>query len=155
MGIPLELPWFKLAEQMFSEPVIAISSNYKLYASLSSHVLSCLEEMSPQVEQYSIDEMFLDVRDIIGCMTFEHFGHQLREHVYRSTGLTIGVGMGPTKTLAKAAQWAGKEWPQFSGLLALTAGNRNRIDKMPSLMPVEEIWGVGGRTMKNCIHWES
>lgn len=71
--------------------------------------LSCLEEMSPQVEQYSIDEMFLDVRDIIGCMTFEHFGHQLREHVYRSTGLTIGVGMGPTKTLAKAAQWAGKE----------------------------------------------
>ncbi|MBZ6971709.1 translesion error-prone DNA polymerase V subunit UmuC [Klebsiella grimontii] len=148
LGIPMGLPWFKLREQKFSEPVIAFSSNYELYASLSSRVMSCLEEMSPRVEQYSIDEMFLDVRGIDGCMTFEHFGHQLREHVYRSTGLTIGVGMGPTKTLAKAAQWAGKEWPQFGGVLALTAGNRNRIDKMLSLMPVEEIWGVGGRTMK-------
>ncbi|QBG08718.1 translesion error-prone DNA polymerase V subunit UmuC [Klebsiella huaxiensis] len=148
LGIPMGLPWFKLREQKFSEPVIAFSSNYELYASLSSRVMSCLEEMSPRVEQYSIDEMFLDVRGIDGCMTFEHFGHQLREHVYRSTGLTIGVGMGPTKTLAKAAQWAGKEWPQFGGVLELTAGNRNRIDKMLSLMPVEEIWGVGGRTMK-------
>lgn len=33
----------------------------------------------------------------------------LREHVRSGTGLIIGVGMGPTKTLAKSAQWASKE----------------------------------------------
>ena len=31
--------------------------------------------------------------------------------------------MGPTKTLAKSAQWTSKEWPQFGGVLALTPGN--------------------------------
>lgn len=148
LGIKMGIPWFKLREQLFPEHVIAFSSNYELYASMSARVMNCLEELSPRVEQYSIDEMFLDVRGIDGCMTFEAFGQQLRAHVRKYTGLTIGVGMGPTKTLAKAAQWAGKEWPQFGGVLALAPGNRNRIDKMLSMMPVGELWGVGGRITK-------
>ncbi|EIR4239506.1 translesion error-prone DNA polymerase V subunit UmuC, partial [Salmonella enterica] len=51
----------------------------------------------------------------------------LRERVRSGTGLTIGVGMGPTKTLA------------------LTPGNPRRTEKLLSLQPVEEIWGVGRR----------
>ncbi len=58
---------------------------------------------------------------------------QLREHVRNGTGLTIGVGMGLTKTLAKSAQWASKEWPQFGGVLALTPGNIRRTEKLLSL----------------------
>lgn len=100
------------------------------------------------MEQYSIDEMFLDVWGIDSCIDFEDFGRQLREHVRNGTGLTIGVGMGPTKTLAKSAQWASKEWPQFGGVLALTPGNPRRTEKLLSLQPVEEIWGVGGRISK-------
>ncbi|MBZ7757018.1 translesion error-prone DNA polymerase V subunit UmuC [Raoultella ornithinolytica] len=146
LGIPMGLPWFKLHDQKFSEPVIAFSSNYELYASLSSRVQSCLAELSPGVEEYSIDESFIWAGGIENCMSYEDFGHQLREHVYRSTGLTIGVGLAPTKTLAKACQYSSKTWPQFGGVLALTAGQRNRIDKMLSLTPVEEVWGVGGRT---------
>ena len=46
------------------------------------------------------------------------------------------VGMGPTKTLAKSAQWASKEWPQFGGVLALTPGNPRRTEKLLSLQPV-------------------
>lgn len=148
LGVKMGVPWFQLKGMQFPEPIITFSSNYELYASMSARVMSCLEELSPRVEQYSIDEMFLDVRGIDGCMTFEEFGHQLRDHVRLSTGLTIGVGIGPTKTLGKAAQWAGKEWPQFGGVLALTPGNRKRIDKMLSLMPVNELWGVGGRIAK-------
>jgi DNA polymerase V len=49
--------------------------------------------------------------------------------------------MGPTKTLAKSAQWASKEWRQFGGVLALTSGNP-RTEKLLSLQPVEEIWGL-------------
>lgn len=97
--------------------------------------MSHLEELAPRVEQYSIDEMFLDVRGIDSCIDFEDFGRQLREHVRNGTGLTIGVGMGPTKTLAKSAQWASKEWPQFGGVLALTPGNIRRTEKLLSLQP--------------------
>ncbi|HDI1196116.1 TPA: Y-family DNA polymerase [Salmonella enterica] len=143
LGIKMGVPWFQLKMTQFPEPVITFSSNYELYASMSNRVMSHLEELAPRVEQYSIDEMFLDVSGIDSCIDFEDFGRQLREHVRNGTGLTIGVGMGPTKTLAKSAQWASKEWPQFGGVLALTTGNPRRTEKLLSLQPVEEIWGVG------------
>lgn len=145
LGIKMGVPWFQLKMTQFPEPVITFSSNYELYASMSNRVMSHLEELAPRVELYSIDEMFLDVSGIDSCIDFEDFGRQLREHVRNGTGLTIGVSMGPTKTLAKSAQWASKEWPQFGGVLALTTGNPRRTEKLLSLQPVEEIWGVGGR----------
>lgn len=148
LGIKMGVPWFQLKTAQFPEPVITFSSNYELYASMSNRVMSHLEELAPRVEQYSIDEMFLDIRGIDSCIDYEDFGWQLREHVRSGTGLTIGVGMGPTKTLAKSAQWASKEWRQFGGVLALTSGNPKRTEKLLSLQPVEEIWGVGRRISK-------
>lgn len=148
LGIKMGVPWFQLKTTEFPVPVVAFSSNYELYASMSNRVMAHLEELAPRVEQYSIDEMFLDVRNIDSCIDFEDFGRQLREHVHSGTGLTIGVGMGPTKTLAKSAQWASKEWRQFEGVLALTSGNPKRTEKLLSLQPVDEIWGVGRRISK-------
>ncbi|EGP1135948.1 Y-family DNA polymerase [Salmonella enterica] len=148
LGIKMGVPWFQLKNTEFSVPVIAFSSNYELYASMSNRVMSHLEELAPRVEQYSIDEMFLDIRGIESCINYEVFGRQLRDHVKNGTGLIIGVGMGPTKTLAKSAQWASKEWSQFGGVLALTVDNKKRTEKLLSLQPIEEIWGVGGRISK-------
>jgi nucleotidyltransferase/DNA polymerase involved in DNA repair len=119
LGIKMGVPWFQLKDAQFPK-LHVFSSNYELYASMSARVMTHLEELAPRVEQYSIDEMFLDIRGINSCIDFEDFGRQLRVHVGNGTGLTIGVGMGPTKTLAKSAQWASKEWPQFGGVLALT-----------------------------------
>ncbi|WP_445012810.1 Y-family DNA polymerase, partial [Enterobacter hormaechei] len=133
LGIKMGIPWFQLKTMQFPEKVLTFSSNYELYASLSNRVMAQLEELAPRVEQYSIDEMFLDIRGIDGCTDCEDFGRQLREHVLRGTGLTIGVGMGPTKTLVKSAQWASKEWPQFGGVLALTTDNLRRTEKLLSL----------------------
>ncbi|PJZ04145.1 DNA polymerase V subunit UmuC [Pantoea rodasii] len=110
--------------------------------------MTALEEITPRVEQYSIDEMFLDLTGIDGCEDFEHFGRRLRTHVFNFTGLTVGVGMGPSKTLAKSAQWASKEWKQFRGVLALTPGNLKRTATLLSYQPVEEVWGVGRRIGK-------
>lgn len=143
--VQMGAPWFQIKNGTYPEKLHVFSSNYELYASMSNRVMTCLEDLSPRVEQYSIDEMFLDLRGINGCMAFEDFGRQLREHVYACTRMTIGVGMGPTKTLAKSAQWASKEWPQFRGVLALTADNPVRTEKLLSLQPVEEVWGVGRR----------
>ncbi|EFF9539267.1 translesion error-prone DNA polymerase V subunit UmuC [Escherichia coli] len=145
LGIKMGVPWFQLKKAEFSEQIIVFSSNYELYASISNRVMTHLEELAPRVEQYSIDEMFLDIRGIDNSIDYEDFGRQLRGHVRSGTGLTIGVGMGPTKTLAKSAQWASKEWSQFGGVLALTSHNPKRTEKLLSLQPVEEIWGVSSR----------
>ncbi|MGJ3289436.1 Y-family DNA polymerase [Klebsiella sp. PL-2018] len=148
LGIPMGEPWFRLKATAERLGIVVFSSNYSLYHSMSERVMRCLEALSPRVEQYSIDEMFLDVAGIDNCISFEDFGRQLREHIQRHTALTIGVGMGPTKTLAKSAQWASKQWKQFGGVLALTTGNPRRTQKLLSLQPVEEIWGVGRKLSK-------
>ena len=106
--------------------------------------MTALEEMTPRVEQYSIDEMFLDLTGIDFCEYFEHFGRRLRAHVLATTGLTVGVGMGPTKTLAKSAQWASKEWPQFRGMLALTPGNPKRTATLQKTSPWRRYGGLAG-----------
>ncbi len=99
---------------------------------MSNKVMSHLEELAPRVEQYSIDEMYLDIRDIDRCIDFKGFGQQLREHVRSGKGLTIGVGVGLNRMLAKSAQRASKEWPQFGGVLALTSQNPKRTEKLLS-----------------------
>lgn len=74
--------------------------------------------------------MFLEIRGIDRCLEFEDFGRHLRSYVLTCTGLTVGVGMGSTKTLALPAHWTSKEWPQFRGMLALTPGNQWRAEKL-------------------------
>ncbi|WP_429278851.1 translesion error-prone DNA polymerase V subunit UmuC [Pantoea dispersa] len=148
LGIKMGAPWFQIKNEGYPDKIHVFSSNYALYHSLSNRVMMALEEMTPKVEQYSIDEMFLDLTGIDGCEDFEHFGRRLRAHVLATTGLTVGVGMGPTKTLAKSAQWASKEWPQFRGVLALTPDNPKRTATLLENQPVEEIWGVGRRIGK-------
>ncbi|OWS73126.1 DNA polymerase V subunit UmuC, partial [Pantoea sp. VS1] len=145
LGIKMAAPWFQIKNEGYPDKIHVFSSNYALYHSLSNRVMMALEEMTPKVEQYSIDEMFLDLTGIDGCEDFEHFGRRLRAHVLATTGLTVGVGMGPTKTLSKSAQWASKEWPQFRGVLALTPDNPKRTATLLENQPVEEIWGVGRR----------
>lgn len=115
---------------------------------MSVRVMNVLESLAPRTEIYSIDECFLDITRIDSCMDFEDFGRQVRKTVLAHTGLTVGVGMGMTKTLAKSAQWASKEWPQFRGVLALTPDNPRRTEKLLSLQPVEEVWGCGRRISK-------
>ncbi|HED2436050.1 translesion error-prone DNA polymerase V subunit UmuC [Enterobacter hormaechei] len=148
LGIKMATPWFQLKSMQFPEQVHVFSSNYELYASLSNRTLSLIEEMAIRAERYSIDEVFLSLEGLGSCIGYEDYGRQLREHVYRGTGLTIGVGAGMSKTLAKSAQWASKEWPQFGGVLALTRDNPRRTEKLLSLQPVGEVWGVGSRIAK-------
>lgn len=146
LGVKMGIPWFQLQQQDSARQIVAFSSNYALYHSLSERVMTCLEAMAPHAEQYSIDEMFLAIGGIDSCTDFESFGRQLRRSVMRYTGLTVGVGMGPTRTLAKSAQWASKRWAQLNGVLALTKHNRARTKKLLSLQPAEAVWGVGHKT---------
>ena len=146
--IKMGTPWFQIKNTAYPEKIHAFSSNYELYASLSARFMNCIEELAPSVMPYSVDELFADIRGINHCLPFEDFGRQVREHVYACTRLTVGIGMGPSLTLAKSAQWASKEWKQFHGVLALTPDNPVRTRKLLSLQPVADVWGVGSRTAR-------
>lgn len=146
LGIRMGAPWFEIRKQEFAEKVQVFSSNYALYADMSNRVMTLLRDMAPRLEVYSIDEAFMDVRGIDFCTDYETFGRNVRSVIRAATGLTVGIGMGPTKTLAKSAQWASKEFPQFGGVLAVST--RSRIEKLLMRQPVGELWGVGSRIAK-------
>lgn len=140
-------PYFKQKEQFRRHGVISFSSNYELYADMSNRVMTTLEELSPRCEIYSIDEAFCDLTGVRNCRGLTDFGREIRETVLRRTHLTVGVGIAQTKTLAKLANHAAKQWQrQTGGVVDLSNIEKQR--KLMAALPVDEVWGVGHRISK-------
>ncbi|KLF89273.1 translesion error-prone DNA polymerase V subunit UmuC [Enterobacter asburiae] len=145
-GIKMGEPYFKFKEKLYPSKVYVFSSNYALYADLSSRVMQTLTDLAPAIEIYSIDEAFVNVSGVSHCLSLEAFGHQMRTEVLKNTGLNVGVGIAPTKTLAKLANYAAKRWASTGGVVDLSGRERQR--KLLAKVPVEEVWGVGRRITK-------
>ncbi|EOW9267582.1 TPA: translesion error-prone DNA polymerase V subunit UmuC [Vibrio cholerae] len=146
LGIKMGVPVFQIKSEMQRHGILAFSSNYALYADLSSRVMRTLEEMAPRVEVYSIDEAFLDLTGIESAISLVEFGQQVRERIGHWIGITVCVGIAPTKTLAKLANHAAKKYPATQGVVDLTNPDRQR--RLLSLVPVDDVWGVGRRLSK-------
>jgi DNA polymerase V len=115
---------------------------------MSNRVMNTLEEMSPRSEIYSIDEIFCELTGVRNCRDLSDFGHEMRATVLQRTHLTVGVGIAPTKTLAKLANHAAKRWQrQTGGVVDLSNVNRQR--RLMAALPVDEVWGVGRRLTKH------
>ncbi len=143
LGIKMGVPAFQIKAEMQRHGILAFSSNYALYADLSSRVMRTLEEMAPRVEVYSIDEAFLDLTGIESAISLVEFGQQVRERIGHWIGITVCVGIAPTKTLAKLANHAAKKYPATQGVVDLTNPDRQR--RLLALVPVDDVWGVGRR----------
>lgn len=101
---------------------------------MSNRVMSTLEELSPRVEIYSIDEAFCDLTGVRNCRDLTDFGREIRATVLQRTHLTVGVGIAQTKTLAKLANHAAKKWQrQTGGVVDLS--NLERQRKLMSALP--------------------
>ncbi|WP_411913423.1 translesion error-prone DNA polymerase V subunit UmuC [Vibrio sp. 1640] len=146
LGIKMGVPVFQIKAEMQRHGILAFSSNYALYADLSSRVMRTLEEMAPRVEVYSIDEAFLDLTGIESALSLVEFGQQVRERIGHWIGITVCVGIAPTKTLAKLANHAAKKYPATQGVVDLTNPDRQR--RLLALVPVDDVWGVGRRLSK-------
>ena len=146
LGIKMGVPVFQIKAEMQRHGILAFSSNYALYADLSSRVMRTLEEMAPRVEVYSIDEAFLDLTGIESVLSLVEFGQQVRERIGHWIGITVCVGIAPTKTLAKLANHAAKKYPATQGVVDLTNPDRQR--RLLALVPVDDVWGVGRRLSK-------
>ena len=145
LGIKMAVPVYQVRHLIKRHKIQLFSSNYALYADMSERVMQCLEPYTPKLEVYSIDESFLDLTDI-----YQHnstaYARQIKKSVYHATGIPVCVGMGPTKTLAKLANYAAKKWHKTGGVLDLS--DPVRREKLMRLVPVNEIWGVGRQTTR-------
>ncbi len=143
LGIKMGIPLFKVQRLIEQHQVQLFSSNYSLYADLSARVMTILEEFTPSLEVYSIDEAFLDLTGVCSQDPVA-YGQRIRQTINRETGIPVCVGMGPTKTLAKLANFAAKKWQKTGGVLNLS--DPVRREKLMKIVPVREVWGIGSRT---------
>lgn len=91
---------------------------------------------------YSIDESFCLLTGMRG--DWEEIGRDIQRHVLKMVGIPCGVGISRTRTTAKLANWASKNWKrQTSSVVALT--EYQRLRKLLVLADVSEVWGIGSR----------
>jgi DNA polymerase V len=141
--IKMGVPGYQIQHLVKQHNIQLFSSNYTLYADMSARVMSILEEFAPSLELYSIDEAFLDLTGVCQQDPIA-YGHRISKAVVRATGIPVCVGMGPTKTLAKLANFAAKKWQKTGGVLDLS--DPVRREKLMRIVPVGEVWGIGSRT---------
>ncbi|QES89673.1 Y-family DNA polymerase [Rhizosphaericola mali] len=146
LGIKMGLPYYQLLELPFGKEVKVFSSNYTLYGSLSNRVHSILRRYVPTVEDYSIDESFLDFSSIEHYITdLFQLGIEIRKAILKEVGIPVCVGIAPTKALAKAAnKYAKKETKEGVYLC------KEDTQTVLKWTEIGDVWGIG-RQYENAL----
>jgi DNA polymerase V len=146
VGIPMGTPAFENEVLFKKNNVQVFSANFALYGEMSHRVMSILEEYSPEMEIYSIDEAFLKFKNFERIDLFEH-GKSMRSKILRWTGIPVSVGFAHTKSLAKVANRIAKKYPEKTGNVYLIDTEEKRI-KALKWLKVEDVWGIGRQHAK-------
>ncbi len=152
LGIGMGVAAFEVKDVLEKNHVEVFSSNYTLYADMSSRVMQTLSTFTPDIEIYSIDEAFLYLSGFRCRLT--DYGRKIQQTVKKWTGIPVTVGIASTKTLAKIANYTAKHSPP-PGPRPVEAGKAEGVldivdspylDKALGQVPVEKVWGVGTKS---------
>ena len=143
MGVSMTQPWYQIKDQYLSKGGIVFSSNYEFYADISNRVMNVLSDLCPEIDIYSIDEAFLDLRSFKKNIDLVNFAYDCKRKIREWVGVPVSIGIAPTKTLAKLANKVAKDDPRFDGVVILS--EPRVIKHFLRSMPVEKIWGIGKR----------
>ena len=138
--IPMFEPVFKIKKLLIENQVEFFSSNYTLYGEMSQRVMNTLKLFSPEVEIYSIDESFVDLSNM-RFVNLRQYGASIKETVFRYTGLPVGVGIAPTKVLAKLANRMAKKIEKYDHVCVLDT--QAKCIQALKYAELKDIWGIG------------
>lgn len=142
-------PWHEIRHLEQQAGLVALSANFALYGDMSDRMASLVAALGHRHEVYSIDESFVDLSGIRGDMTER--AHAIRARVLQWVGIPCGIGIAPTKTLAKLANHVAKTAERKPGaypaklaqVCNLAQLSRNELDAVLESTDVGEVWGVG------------
>lgn len=151
LGIKMGAPWFQIQHLSESDGLVALSANFTLYGDMSDRMMSLAAGMGPTQEIYSIDESFIGLHGVRGDLSAR--ARVVRARINQWVGIPCGIGIAPTKTLAKLANYIAKtaerkpgSYPealaQVCNLAALPA---QALEAVLAATDVSEVWGVGRR----------
>src|SRR4051794_18263613 len=119
--------------------MLVVPPRWPAYVEASRAIFAILERHCPTVEQASMEEAFLDTREV--APSPGDLGARIRAEIRERVGLAVTVGVASTKVLAKLAGRQAKP----DGLLVVEPGRE--LDFLHPL-PVERVWGIGPATVR-------
>lgn len=146
LELPMGAPIFKWENFCKENKIHVLSSNYPLYGDMSNRVMKILEQFTPDVEVYSIDEAFLQFKGFKNY-DFKDYGNQIRQRILKWTGIPTCVGIAPTKALSKVANKIARKFPKQTQGVYVIDSEEKRI-KALKWIKVEDVWGIGYRLAK-------
>lgn len=120
---------------------VFVRSDYETYSLFSRRMFEILRQFSPVIEEYSIDEGFVDLKGLRGPLHTGYFelGKKIKETVEANLGITVSVGISITKSLAKIAS-------NFKKPSGITVIDGRHIEEFLSKTAIDKVWGIGEQT---------
>lgn len=150
LGIGDLQAFFKVEALLRKHKVTIFSSNYPLYGDISNRVMTTLSTFSPSVEVYSIDEMFLDLSGISEPM--DSYSQRIKKTIWQHIRMPVCVGVAPSKTLAKLANKAAKNYSHCQGVCVLE--KPHQWQWLQKRLPVNKVWGIGSKLAKRLADFD-
>ncbi len=144
IDLPIEMgtPIFEIEHLVQAYNIQVFSCNFPLIADMSLRVKSLLSRFCPAIEDYSIDEVFMDFTGF-STQTIQTTCTEIVRIVGVGLGLPISIGVAPTKTLAKVACRFAKKYKGYQGVCTIDTPEKR--EKALKLLNIEEVWGIGRR----------
>jgi DNA polymerase-4 len=120
---------------------VILPSDYETYSLFSVRMFEILRRFSPDVEEYSIDEAFVDLTGLRRSYhgSYEVIADKMRKAIETELGITVSAGVSLSKVLAKI----GSKHKKPDGLTMIPGRDIHLyLDKLP----VEKVWGIGANT---------
>ena len=146
IGIPMGAPSFKYKTLFEENNVYAFSSNFALYGDMSHRIMSTLAQFTPEIEIYSIDEAFLRFKGF-DYIDFYKQGLNIKNTVYKFTGIPVSISFAKTKALAKVANHIAKKFKEKTNGIYIIDTEEKRV-KALKWLKIEDVWGIGRRYSK-------
>ncbi|MFB9055388.1 Y-family DNA polymerase [Mariniflexile ostreae] len=140
VDIPMFQPVFKIKKILDDHHVVCFSSNYTLYSDMSRRVMDTLKTFSPLIEEYSIDESFIDLSFYQG-KALETIAHKIKDTIFKNTGIPVGIGVAKTKSLAKMANKFAKKIPENNNVYVVDSEEKRK--HLLQTSTIKDIWGIG------------
>ncbi len=139
-GVKTAMP-LRTAARLLPNDAVFLRGSHKRYSEYSRRVMEILETFTPDVEQVSLDEAFLDVT---GCLHFWNgdaraMGCAIKQRILQTLALTVSVGIASNKVCAKVAADLGKP----DGLVLVEPGTEKAF---LAPLPIERLPGIGTKT---------
>lgn len=147
LGLPMGAPMFEYKELFKKHNITYFSANFSLYGDISRRIMNLLAEFCHDIEIYSIDEAFLDLSNTKLNESYKNFGINIKEYIFRCTGIPVSIGFATTKALAKIANRIAKKFNTQTQGVYIMDSEEKRL-KALKWIKVEDIWGIGRQFSK-------